>query len=387
MSVYNILIMTDTYVGWPGGSERHLYNYLSGLSCGHVKIDVQQMYPTGNPCINSLDIRSEECITLYSSPVSGVLSLPMLKLFFSLSISVYSRKYDLIVSYHEKSDVMNFLLKCLPFSNMVHISSKRDMGFNLSPRLLKVMKFVSKRIGITTSPSSSIAEQMVEGYQVEREQAHVIYNGVDLAKFQIAEEVAVTRCKRALGLNTSKKYFAILGTLSPVKGHKVLIEAFIKLSFLHDEWHLVIIGDGELRESLEGMIEKHNITKQVVIVGFQDNVSEWLRVVDVIISASYSEGLSNALVEAAASSLPIIATNVGGNPEVVIDQYNGLLIEPGNIEALSFAMQELAGSDSKRKEMGLNSRNRAESCFSNESMIKKLNALYIKSIEDNKKSG
>jgi glycosyltransferase involved in cell wall biosynthesis len=170
--------------------------------------------------------------------------------------------------------------------------------------------------------------------------------------------------------------------LRPGKGHEYLIEALYQFD-ANNEWVLVILGEGPDLQRLSALSEQRGIAGKVIFAGMQKNVSEWLSVADIAVSASLSEGLSNALVESSASQLPIIATNVGGNPEVVVDGLNGLLVKPEDSVSIKLALFKLSQNTSLMADMARNSRGRAEQNFSINSMIKNLESLYLE-LKDNR---
>ncbi len=372
-----IVILTDTYVGTPGGSERHLHNFLTSISTD-FEVDAIQMNPSGNPMLADGALSTKEHVRLHSRPLSNVRSLAALKLIFELWLLIRKKNVDIVVSYHEKSDIINFILKYLPGIKIKAVSSKRDMGFKLTANLKKVMQFVTPRLENITAPSKSIADQMVNDFLTVRNKTHVINNGVDLTTYVVADQESKLLFKEQLGLPRESKIVLIVGSLVAVKGHKYLIEAFSQFMVdSHDNWKLVILGRGALGDELKCLARKLNVIEHVIFAGFHNNVQDWLGASDLVVSSSLSEGLSNALVEATASGLPVIATDVGGNPEVVEHMYNGLIVKPQDASALANAILEVTTDSRLYGAMCHNSRKKAEQCFSNTVMVSRLEDFYL----------
>jgi len=373
----NLLIITDTYVGQPGGSERHLFNFLKTVS-SDFKINAMQLIPTGNPMLEDGVFQGKDNIRLHSRPIVGVRSIAMVKLIIELWLLIRTNKIDVVASYHEKSDIVNFILKCLPGISIKTVSSKRDMGFKLDGYLKKIMHVITPRLKNITCPSQSIADQMISEFSTESKYTHVIKNGVDLKEYRVTNSSQKQALKKKLGILESSNVLTTIGWLKPIKGHKYLLEAFaIFNSKINEEWILILLGEGELRGELEKQAEKLGIAKNVMFAGVQKNVQDWLGASDLAVTATLSEGLSNALIEACASGLPVVATNVGGNPEIVEHNGNGLLVEAEDSAGLASALLEVASTTEMKMRMGTYSRKKAEVEFSTVSMTNQLEKLYL----------
>ncbi len=379
-NIKRLLIITDTYVGVPGGSERHLHNFLTSIS-DDFKVDVIQLIPTRNPMLVDGPLAERSNVTLHSRPLIGVRSKKMLYLIIELWRLIKKNEINLVISYHEKSDIINYILKLLPGISFISVSSKRDMGFKLEGSLKQVMHFITPRLKNITAPSHSIAKQMIDEFAIPKHNTHVIPNGVDLATYKIATTENRKELRNILGLPKNSRVISSVGWLKPVKGHQYLLEAFSLFTKNNPgEWILVLLGEGELEDELKAQAKQLSIFENVYFVGFQDNVQDWLGASDLMVSATLSEGLSNALIEATATGLPIVATNVGGNPEVVEHEFNGILVEKEDSFALSTAIETIVNEDRKYVEMSKNARIKAEKDFSNDTMVSRLELLYKKLI-------
>lgn len=374
----NILIITDTYVGRPGGSERHLHNFLTSIS-DDFKVDVIQMIPSGNPMLVDGPLEESPNVILHSRPLTSIRTLDMFFLLCELWKLIRVKRINLVISYHEKSDIVNYLLTKLPYIDFITVSSKRDMGFKLEGNLKRLMHYITPRLKNITAPSKSIIDQMVSEFRIERKNGYVIPNGVDLSTYKVQSKKGRIDFQCKLGLPENIKVMSSVGWLKPVKGHQYLLEAFSLFSKKStNDWMLILLGEGELEEALIAQAERLNIRNKVLFSGFQDNVQEWLAASDMMVSATLSEGLSNALIEATATGLPIVATNVGGNPEVVEHGFNGLLVEKEDSLGLAEAMSILERDEEQFEMMAVNARVKAERDFSNNTMVMRLESLYEK---------
>lgn len=374
MKPCKLLIMTDTYVGLPGGSERHLLNFLTNIS-DEFQVQVIQLNPDGNPYSDQLDKSLTDKVDFKSYPITSLKSIhsffAILKIYFSILLF----RPNLVISYHEKSDLINLLLSLCPFTSHKLVSSKRDMGLKLDGTLGDIMRRFNGRFSAITAPSNSIINMMVKKFNSKKEQSYAIPNGVDLTSYGKNLEKS-DEIKLKLGLPLNKTILVSVGWLREGKGHEYVIRAMAAMSE-KDRYSFVVLGEGPDKDRLLKLAIELGVEDNLFLVGMQKNVGEWLSVSDIAISASFSEGLSNALVEAAASELPIIATNVGGNPEVVEHGHNGILVEPREHLAIKQAIESICEEKDLLLNMGVNSRQKAEKEFSISNMVNRLETLYM----------
>lgn len=175
--------------------------------------------------------------------------------------------------------------------------------------------------------------------------------------------------------------FGTVGRLQEVKDHVGLVRAFARLlsrcPHRRDELRLVLVGDGPLAPRIRETIAAEGVEDEVFMAGEQGAVARWLNAFDVFVMPSVSEGISNAILEAMACGLPVVATSVGGNPELVDDSVTGALVPAGDADALCDAMAAYAGSPERTRAHGRAARARIESLFSLQTMVDRYDALYV----------
>ena len=155
----------------------------------------------------------------------------------------------------------------------------------------------------------------------------VIYNGVKPEEFSI--DIDTELKKRSLGLNPNEKIIGTAGRLCKEKNYPMLIRAFGDIKMRLKETRLLIVGDGALRDELKNLAHNTNVEDDILFLGERRDISELMKVFDVFVLPSDLEAASLVLLEAMASGIPVVATNVGGNPELIIDGVTGLLV-PSN---------------------------------------------------------
>ncbi len=166
------------------------------------------------------------------------------------------------------------------------------------------------------------------------------------------------------------------GRLSPEKGVGVLVEAAAEVLKQLPDAGFVVFGDGPLRSEIEAAIAKHRLQGRFVLAGFQSDLNAWLPNLDLGAMSSYTEGLPVILLETFAAGVPMVATAVGGIPEVLVDGETGRLVAPGDPQALAERITELLRDEPRRLEMGRHARDKVRGEFSFAQQSEQYEALF-----------
>lgn len=207
----------------------------------------------------------------------------------------------------------------------------------------------------------------------------VLYNGVDTRRFCPAADRARERAE--LGIDPDTLLIVTVANFSPVKDHKGLLDALARLSPGAPKLRFLFLGEGPLRAALEAQVRALGLDDRVAMPGSSDRVARYLAVADFCILPSRLEGMSNAILEAMACGLPVIARAVGGNPELVVDGHTGLLCPADDVPALAEAIGRLIDNPELRRDMAVAARQRAESVFSIEAMMTAYGDFYRSVVE------
>jgi glycosyltransferase involved in cell wall biosynthesis len=210
---------------------------------------------------------------------------------------------------------------------------KRSFSRSLADRLLA---FTVKKYITSCQAVSSILQTREK---IHPDKIHVVYNGIDPSIFSLIMGKSIETIRNKFGEDDI--VLCSIGRLSPEKGQLYLLRAMDLLYRKKIPLQLVLIGTGSDQKMLESESLKLEISDRVHFLNLESNVYDWLASSSIFILPSLWEGLSFALLEAMGAGLPIIATNVGGTPEVVSHEVNGLLVSPKNPEALAQAIMKL----------------------------------------------
>jgi glycosyltransferase involved in cell wall biosynthesis len=188
-------------------------------------------------------------------------------------------------------------------------------------------------------------------FGVSQDRIRLIPNGVDLTNFSAATELTSLLARQSLGLNAEKVAVSI-GRLAHQKQLTCLIAAWAHVyRRLDDSWVLVVVGDGPERPLLEASVESLGLQNVVRFVGHSSQIRDWLHAADMFVQSSSNEGLSNTMLEALATGLPVVCTDVSGAQECVNDPQTGIVVPVGDSAALAEAIVSLASDEARRAEM------------------------------------
>ncbi len=186
---------------------------------------------------------------------------------------------------------------------------------------------------------------------VRPERISVIHNAINPQRFDRPEAKYRSRLEEMFA-RRPRLIVGAAGRLSPEKGFDVLIEAAVRVARRDSSVGFVLFGDGHLRRELERQIEGLDMAGRFVLAGFEPDLDVYMPHFDIFAVPSYTEGLSNVILEASAARVPVVATRVGGNPEAVADGRSGLLVPPGDPGALAEAIGRLLAQPDLPRRMG-----------------------------------
>ena len=224
---------------------------------------------------------------------------------------------------------------------------------------------------------------------VPRGMLDLVYNGVETGASAGPAGVgarAPSVAPRAVSRGASSQrrdvgpVIVTIGRLEPEKGHRFLVQAMPRVLKHHPGARLWIAGDGSLRVELEALAYQLGLERHVLFLGFVEDVPELLSRADVFVLPSLSEALGISLLEAMAASLPVVASAVGGVPEVIEPGFNGLLVPPGDADKIALSLLTLCGEPDLARRLGENARRTVSGRFSATQQAKGTVDCYMKAL-------
>ncbi len=259
----------------------------------------------------------------------------------------------------------------------VKLMSRRSL--NNYQRKIKCCRWLEsklhKRTDLVLGISQAVIDQLRIQENVPPNHLRLIYNGIDLVPFQ---KIKNNKIRTLLGVKDSSLVLTVVANLIPYKGHTDLLEA---LSYIKQQlprnWRLLCAGyDGGILEKLKTQAHSLGISNNVLWLGSRQDVGNILAASDIGILCSHQEGLGNSILECMAAALPMIVTDVGGIPEVVVHQKTGLVVPAKSPKKLSEAIIELSSDPKKMQSFGKAGKKRVEQSFSIDKCVSEYHDLY-----------
>ena len=241
---------------------------------------------------------------------------------------------------------------------------------------MAVYRLTNGLVDRMTIVSEAAANAFVSGGIIPRDLLRVIPNGVDTDRFRDVPADSRESLRRALTLGAGFVWIAV-GRFEAPKDYPTMLRAFAAVRQRRPDAVLLLVGEGPLQGDTEALVRELNLTGAVRFLGVRNDVPELMRAADAYVMSSAWEGMPVVLLEAGAAALPIVATSVGGNPEVVCDRESGFLVPPGEPELLAEAMLRLCAlSEAERRSMGNRGREHIRSQYGLGRMVERWEALY-----------
>jgi glycosyltransferase involved in cell wall biosynthesis len=258
----------------------------------------------------------------------------------------------------------------------VFVSSRRSLGhFKARRRAALLIERAANRFATVIVANSEAVRRDVliqEGLAAER--VIVIHNGIDVAPFAGCQGELV---RREIGISSDAQVVGVLANFISYKGHEYFLAAWRKIRTAYPHAVAIFVGDGRTRHRVERLAAELRLASGVRFLGNRLDVPMVLASIDILVHPSEQEGFSNAILEGMAAGRPVIATDVGGNAEAVVQEETGLLVPSGDPAALAAAIERLLASPETGRAFGKAGQRRVEREFGMDRMTRAYERLYI----------
>ena len=240
-------------------------------------------------------------------------------------------------------------------------------------------RFIEKTIAV----SELSREMLIKNYGMRPSKIVTIRNGIDLARFDVRSDVEAVRA--GLGIRAEDRVGVMVSSFVPRKGHRCALRAMAAIRREVPRFRLILAGNGPLEHEIRAEIEKLGMSDAVVFAGFRRDIPAVLAASDLLLLPSEEECLPLVILEAMASRLPVVASDVGGISEAVENGVTGRLIKPGDAEGLARAVIEILGEPERAQAMGRAGRRRVEVEFAAERCAGAVFRLYEELLEEKRR--
>jgi glycosyltransferase involved in cell wall biosynthesis len=305
---------------------------------------------------------------------------------FKIIRILLNRKVDIVQPFLTPSNLFGAISAILcrtPVKIMTRRPGIERREASLGYRLyFKAETFLARFVDQVVS-NSEVGKEYAIQHGIPRDRIRLIYNGVNLNRLS-ADEHTSEQAKLRLGVPPGGKVVGMVARMFPPKDHATFLQAAAIISQTMPDTRFALVGNGVLRNHLENLSHELEIASKTVFFGEQQDVGTYLSTFDVAVLASNSEGCSNVILEAMAFGKPVIATDVGGNKELVKDGENGLLVPVQNPQALADAILSCLRQPDRVKDMGERGRKIVTTRFSLDRMVHDYEELYEQMIQGKK---
>ncbi|MDB4970139.1 MAG: hypothetical protein JWN44_5828 [Myxococcales bacterium] len=255
------------------------------------------------------------------------------------------------------------------------IASRRDLAHWLGGTQRKALRVACRVADAVVANAAAVAEQTERDFGIPGEKLRVVLNGIDVEHFDLQAFKTPDPLLPAGPIEVPR--IAMVGSMHlPDKGHADLLEAAAILKARGIAAQYILVSDGGLRKDLEAKAQALGVADRVFFLGRRADVPSVLVRCDIVAHPSWSEGFPNAVLEAMCAARPVVATNIGGIPEVMDDGVHGILIDAQKPAQLATALEKLIANPLAAHVMGLHGRQHVEKVFSLDKMCRTVEALY-----------
>ena len=362
----HILLVLDQFPRVLGGGERIVLKLAELLP--HYGYRASILTFSAHP--ESAALTSPPC-PIYLLPLQRTYDLTALRAALDLSSFIRQQQIQIVQTFFESSDLWaGFVTKTMSSAKLIW--SRRDMGILRTRKHRLAYRIMAGVPDAVFAVSDQVRRYCIEVDRIDPARVQTIYNGLNLSDWTTASRPA-----KASGeiLVTS------VGNIRRVKGYDILIKAAASIMPHFPGVSFNIAGDvlePDYFAELQAMVLDLNLSDRFHFVGGVADLQQHLSTADIFVLPSRSEGFSNAIVEAMAASLPVIATDVGGNAEAVQHGVSGLLVPPDDPDALYAAITRLLSNPTLTKAMGAAGNSLAAKYFTTEAMMTRIASTYEK---------
>lgn len=289
-------------------------------------------------------------------------------------------KYDIVHTHTSKAGILGrWAAYWAGVKHIVHTPHGHIFYGYFNPVVTKIFIMVERWTAAITQKIITLTrrgkEEHVQFKIAPPEKFIPVYSGIDI------DALKRTKChipdmKKALGIPLDSVIFGVIARIDPIKGIKYLVEAMAEVIQVVPNARLLITGDGIERPAIEQQAVALGLKDYIILTGHRDDVAELLQTMDIFVLPSLNEGMGRVILEAMVFAKPVIASRIGGVPEIVQDEKNGLLVRPAQSGELADAMIQLGTNSILARQLGEHGKACVRDMFSLDIMVRKIEQLY-----------
>lgn len=361
----HVLLVVDQFPKTLGGGERVVLRLAELLPKYGFRVSVLTflVHPESEPTV-----RAATC-PIYLLPLTRTYDWNALCGAFALGGFLREQRVRIVQTFFESSDLWaGAVTKAMSDAKLIW--SRRDMGILRTGKHHVAYRLLAGAPDAVFAVSEQVRRHCIDVDGIEAARVQTVYNGLDLAEWSSADREA-----KAEGATL----IATVGNIRRVKGHDVLVRAAALVAVKFPDARFSVAGevlDADYFEELKGLVNELGLAERFHFVGGVKDLRGHLARADIFVLPSRSEGFSNAIVEAMAAGLPVVATDVGGNAEAVMDEVTGFIVATEDASGLAAALLRLLAEPERAQAMGAAGKARAAEMFTTQAMMGRTVATY-----------
>ena len=366
MKKIRVLIFTDSFR--LGGSERQAVELAKGLDRSRFE-PVMACFQTQGPLAKELppDVDDVEAF-----PPNGFVSVAGLRQAIRFVRYLKDKDISVVQCFDFYSNIFAIPLARLAGVRVI-LGARREEVAMKTPFQQRLQRWCYRLATGVVANAEAMKEQVIKYDGLDPKKIWVIHNGLDLSRFDECDGKRDQPDRTPHPIIT----IAVIANLRPEKGHLVFLAAARQLRNRFAQLRFLVAGDGPLKEDILQAIRTFDLSDCVQMLGAVKDVPTFLRSIDIAVLPSLkNEGFPNAVMEAMAASLPVVATDTGGTRELVVDSHTGFVVQAADADALADRITRLYNDPELRRKMGEAGRSRIVQSFSAEKMVGKFEHLY-----------
>jgi glycosyltransferase involved in cell wall biosynthesis len=338
--------------------------------------------PTSDPQGKNLASIKQESIDYILIPelVRSINPLKDIIAFFKLWRIIKKGKFDVVHTHTSKAGMLGrWAAKLAGAKIIVHTPHGHVFYGYFNKALSRVFVYLERLTAIITDKIVILTKRGIEEYLqykiAQPEKFVAIYSGIDVERLKTHQSDKVKE-KQRLGIPADSSVLGTVTRLDPVKGNKYLFEALPEIVKSIPRMRLIVVGEGKEKEALARYVREQGCSENVLFLGMQEGIASIVNTFDIFILPSLMEGMGKSLLEAQALGIPVVATKVGGIPEVVKDGETGILVPAKDSHAIAGAVIRLLQDEALRRRFSENAKQWVDKRFSIETMVNDISGLY-----------
>lgn len=349
-----------------GGLERVVINLVRNLDPTQFRCDVLCLRHAGR---FADELQDAGCaVSSFDMGRGKSLGVPR-----RLAAFIRDGSYD-IVQTHDTTPLLYVALAKMFFPRFRHIYTEHSGIYSCLPRHRSMTALALLSVDHAVMVSKNLLAYYADHFRIYKPPMSFIYNGLDFppaphnARESVFNEFSFPPDACVVG--TAVRFY-------PQKGLRYLVGAMPQVLRNYPETRFLLVGDGVERAMLKQMVDDHGIRERVVFAGFRRDIARLIGAMDVYVLPSLWEGLPLALIEALMAKKAVVATSVGGNPELIENDVSGFIVPPGDVETLADRLRQLLGSETMRRSMAERGEAFVRERFALQRMVESYQSLYL----------